>query len=676
MHRTLLHSLLYLSLLGALIPQIARADQWTVPTPEELSMTSQPQVPGAPAVYLFREETTEDNLHMFSIYVRLKVLNEGGKRFGDIELKYAAGGGAHFNIGDIAGRTIHPDGTVIPFTGKPYEKLIEKGRGYKYMAKVFSMPDVQVGSIIEYRYKLRFDDYFFVPPQWYVQSDLYTRRAHYLWKPTNSNVIITNERGQVSAGISWTPVLPPDAKVIETSRPGSSTANPQDILELAMHDVPPAPEEEYMPPVSSFTYRVLFYYSPYRSTEEFWKNESKYWAKERDKFIGPGHAVTAAVRELVLPADTQDGKLRKIYAAVQQLDNTRFTRSHAGSEDKALGFGEIKTTDDIWLRKRGSDDQLAQLFVAMARAAGMKAYLMAVTSRDKAVFYPSYLSLSQLDDDIAIVNVDGKELYFDPGSRFCPYGHLDWKHNMTGGIRQADGGAALANTPGETYTASRIQRVANLTLDEHGTATGTVKMTYIGVPALEWRQASILGDQESLKRDLRTSMEELLPHGLEIKVASIDKLTDYEEPLTVLYDVKGQLGSATGKRLLLPGDLFEVNTRATFPHEKREVAVYFHYGHTVQDAVRINFPKGFTVESVPIDSKLMFRTFAGYQLSTVPSGTSFTTRRSYGLGEVIFKATEYPELRTFYSDMEGKDQQSVVLKIEAPAEQKNASAAN
>ena len=29
----------------------------------------------------------------------------------------------------ITGRTIHPDGTIIPFTGKPYLKVLEKGQG-------------------------------------------------------------------------------------------------------------------------------------------------------------------------------------------------------------------------------------------------------------------------------------------------------------------------------------------------------------------------------------------------------------------------------------------------------------------------------------------------------------------------------------------------------------------
>ena len=45
------------------------------------------------------------------------------------------------------------------------------------MAKVFTMPDVEVGSIIEYRYKLRYDDNWFKAPDWYIQSDLLTRKG-------------------------------------------------------------------------------------------------------------------------------------------------------------------------------------------------------------------------------------------------------------------------------------------------------------------------------------------------------------------------------------------------------------------------------------------------------------------------------------------------------------------
>jgi hypothetical protein len=416
-----------------------------------------------------------------------------------------------------------------------------------------------------------------------------------------------------------------------------------------------------MPPISAFTYRVLFYYSPYRSGEEYWKTEGKFWSKDTDKFIGPGPKVSAAVHELAAPSDTADQKLRKFYAAVMQLENTDFTREHEKAEDKAAGLHEVHSTDDILERKRGSSDQLAELFIAMARASGMKAYAFAVTNRDRSIFTKGYLNTGQLDDILAIVNVDGKEQFFDPGSRYCPYGHFDWKHTFAAGLRQVDGGTALSETRGEPYTASRIQRVANLNMDEHGEVTGTVKMTYIGAPAIVWRHRSLSGDQASLERELRTSVERLFPGGMEVKVASVDKLTSYEEPLTVTFNVKGPIGAPTGKRLLIPADLFVSNEKAAFPHEKREIPVYFEYNHMVQDALRIHLPANIKVESVPTPDKQQFQQFAAYNITSESAPDSITVRRNFVLGEFLFDTKEYPDLRAFYSKMETKDQESVVL---------------
>ncbi len=344
-----------------------------------------------------------------------------------------------------------------------------------------------------------------------------------------------------------------------------------------------------------------------------------------------------------------------------KLENTSFTREHSSQEEKAEGFKEVRTTDDIWTRKRGDNDQLAELFVAMARAAGMKAYLAAVTNRDHSLFLAAYLSLSQLDDEVAIVNVDGKEQYFDPGARYCPYQHLAWKHTQSAGIRQTASGADIVQTPGEAYTYSRTQRVANLTMDKDGDVTGNIKMTYMGSPGLNWRQQALTGDAASLDRELSTSVEHLLPNGLEVKVSSIEKLEDYDQPLVVKLDVKGRLGSSTGKRLLIPGDIFEANVKPAFPHEKRDIPVFFNYSHMMQDAVRITFPPSLTVESIPASDTASFQKFALYGMKVESTPTTVTMHRDYALGVIYFKTEEYPELRSFYSKMENKDQETIVL---------------
>jgi len=530
------------------------------------------------------------------------------------------------------------------------------------MAKVFTMPDVEVGSIIEYRYTLRYDDYYFMSPDWYIQSELYTRKAHYQWKPTSEQLV--SKRGgreQLTNSIAWFPVLPAGTEVKSSRLPPIGGNEGQMIFEVNVHDIPPSPKEEYMPPLSSFTYRVLFFYSAYRTGEEFWKNEGKFWAKDSDKFIGPGPKVSAALHEWVAPADTPDQKLRKLYAAVMQIENTDFTREHDRSEDKAAGLRDVHSTDDILERKRGSSDQIAKLFVAMARAAGMKAYLFGVTNRSHSVFTAAYLNMSQLDDDVVVVNVDGKDQYFDPGTRYCPYGHLDWKHTFAGGIRQVDGGAQVSETPGEPYTASRTQRVADLVMDEQGVVTGTIKMTYTGAAALNWRQRSLAGDSTSLNHELQNSLEHLLPGGMEIKVGTIQNLTSYEEALVVNFNVKGPVGAPTGKRLFVPADIFVSNTKSTFPQEKRDLAVYFHYPNLVQDAVRVKLPASIKIESVPAKGQESFDKFAVYSMTSESTPNSVTVRRNLALAEILFMPKEYPELRSFYNKFETKDQETIVL---------------
>ena len=654
----------------ALMPHFASADQWTAATAEELSMTSAPQAPGARAIYLFREKVTEDKLHMFSVSVRIKVLTEAGKDLGNVDLGYFNGGNARMSLDELAGRTIHPDGTVIPFTGKPYDKLIEKQGNGKVMAKVFSLPDVTVGSILEYRYKIRYDDHYYVSPDWYIQDELFTRKVHFLWRPTSAELVSSDERGQLTSTIAWTPILPAGITVHQ-----ERNATGQLTLELTANDIPPMPHEEHMPPVNSFSYRVLFYYSPYRGYDEFWKNEGKYWAKKRDKFIGPGPGVKAAVAELVQTSDTPEVKLRKLYPATQRLENTDLTRSRSTSEDRAEGLGEVHTTDDILRRRRGGGDQIAAVFVAMARAAGMKAYLMGVTNRERSIFFPPYLSTSQLQDDIAIVNYDGKDHFFDPGTQFCAFGHLAWQHARTSGVRQVDGGSVIAQTPSESYTAASVQRIADLTMDEHGLVKGTVALTFTGTPGIRWRQLSVTADEAAVRHDLTEHAQSLLPGGLQLKLTSLTPLDDYEHPLVAKFEASGSIGSGAGKRLLVPGVLFETNGKAVFANPKRELAIDFDYGTQVQDAVRIKFPSNLAVESLPTPAKNTFQGFVGFNLSVTPGKDSVTLRRDYALSEFLYKATEYNDLRAFFQTLEAADQQSIVLKQNPAATEKSAGGA-
>jgi hypothetical protein len=199
-------------------------------------------------------------------------------------------------------------------------------------------------------------------------------------------------------------------------------------------------------------------------------------------------------------------------------------------------------------------------------------------------------------------------------------------------------------------------------MDDAGQIKGTINLTFMGADALQWRHRALSGDEESLNHSLRKNLEEMVPRSLQVKVDKIDNLTEYEQPLKVSYDVTGTLGTHTGKRILLPSDIFISGESATFADEKRQQAVYFHYPRYVQDAQRINLPPTMSVEATPDAARFDLPKQEAYTLSVVGDAKGYTTRRNYVQSELLVMPKDYDGLRKFYSQFESKDQETVVLK--------------
>jgi len=55
--------------------------------------------------------------------------------------------------------------------------MIEKTKGKKIKAKTFTLPDVQVGSIVEYHFNYDFEDNLIFNSHWLVSEELFTVEA-------------------------------------------------------------------------------------------------------------------------------------------------------------------------------------------------------------------------------------------------------------------------------------------------------------------------------------------------------------------------------------------------------------------------------------------------------------------------------------------------------------------
>jgi hypothetical protein len=171
-------------------------------------MTAPAEDPGANAVYLSFDEDDNDLLNVHTITVRLKVLTQAGvEHYSDVQVGVPE---RHFAIENVEAQTVHQDGTVIAFTGKPFLKTT-RYHGEVFKATVFAMPDVQIGSILEYRYRLAYADNVLLPAHWYVQQDAFVEHAHFTFRPfstTGSHYVVVDHGQTIPISSSPRPIFP------------------------------------------------------------------------------------------------------------------------------------------------------------------------------------------------------------------------------------------------------------------------------------------------------------------------------------------------------------------------------------------------------------------------------------------------------------------------------------
>jgi hypothetical protein len=674
-------TLLHLAALFTLISPIAGlAQKFQQPTREELEMTSDPKAPGAAAVYLDLQEVTDNYSHYVSQYARIKVLTEKGKEYATVEVPYVSGSSA---TPIIEARTIHPDGTVIPLTGKPADLLVASTQQGRLKAAVFNLPSVEVGSILEYKWTIPITEGAKVSgvhddieglmssalasstPQWIVQRPIFAHKEHFYFNPFNSletasdtggaNSISYYVDGELAKFLLFAPRLPAGAQVMKGGR---------NDYTLDLKDVPPITHEAYTPPLQGLSYHVSFYYSPYNSADSYWDNEGKRWSKRMDHFATPSGPVKDAATQIITGADTDEAKARKLYDAVQALDNTSFTREKSQSERQQLHLrNEDKTAQDVLAAKSGSDTDLAGLYLALVRAAGLQADAMSIADRRYRLFDPGLLSISQLAATVVVLHLNGKDVFTDPGEKFCPFGQLAWYHTLSGGLRQTPQGASHDSaTPANLSKDAISSHTADITLDAEGNATGTVKFLLFGPEALHWRQLSAISDIAEARSQFSESLAGMFPSGINGELERFEGLDKPDTALVALVNVKGKLGSMTGKRLLLPAFFFSANSHPLFvSEEKRELPVDLKYSEQQIDDVTYHLPAGYTVESAPPSTQLPWPAHAALVVKVTPGSGTVATKRIFARAFVFLAPQDYAALRDYYQKVATSDAQQIVL---------------
>jgi len=612
-------------------------------------MTSEPKAPGAPAIYLYRQVDRDDVEGREHVYDRIKILSEDGRKHADVEIPFLKG---FSNIKSIQARTIHPDGTIVNFNGQIYDKMVVKAKGWQFLAKTFSMPDVQVGSIIEYKYLRTFPEDRFFDTSWLLSEELFTKHGKFSLRP----------HPQSAMRSSWSHGLPQGAAPPVTEH---------GIVRMEIQDVPGFQIEDYMPPPDELKYRVDFVYTRIMETdsERFWSNEARWRYGPIQAFTDKKKAMEEAVAQIVSPGDSPEQKLQKIYSRCQKIRNTSFEAEKTKEERDRENLKPIENVEDVWKRGYGNRLQITLLFLALARDAGFESSPVLISTRDKYFFNPKLMNASDLNREVVLVKLNGQDVFLDPGVPFAPFGLLPWYETGVQGLRiDKDGGSWLKTTMPDTAS-SGMERKAKLTLDDSGSLEGAVTITFKGLSALLRRLDEREEDTAARKKFLENEIKDYVPVPIEVELTNNPDWTSASSTLVAEYQIKiPNWAVAAGHRTLLSVGLFGGGEKHVFEHAARVHPIYYHYAYLDQDDVTINLPQGWQVGSLPqprnIDARLCV-----YHSNAQSAGNALHLTREFAVNLLMLDAKYYGALQNFYQQVRTGDEQEIVLSGGAPVAQ-------
>lgn len=652
------------------LASFAQKEDWLPVAPQDLQYKEVPGNKGAAAVRLYHAQYINDNTASCFFYERIKILNEkalaGGNSYADVEIPILTFGDFVEQISDLKARTIKPDGSIVEFNGKVFDKVVFKGRGIKFSAKAFTMPEVSVGSIIEYKYRttlnipVLIDLKIPVRNAWEIQDELFTVKESLYYQPDTGKRFQSLSRVEFeSGGVRYSNVMLNMKDFKEKIRDNGGDKS------LELTNVQPFEAEEFMPPENNFKPTVIFFTGHVGKVDvdKEWLDIGKTYYDFYERIMGDNRGVKEAAMKAI-GGETDPGmKLRKIYDRVQQLRNLTFERRRTAEESKAEHIQKNNNVADVMAHGYGSSEELTVLFVAMARSAGFDASMVMVPDRKRQFFVHDWTSRFQIDNRIAAVNLNGKTMYLEPGTRFCPYGFVRWNHTEIDALQLDRKGGTFIKAPSMSYDKSVTRRNADMVLSEDGTVKGRVVLQLTGAEALEHRLDAIDSDEAGRKKALEDELKQWLPAGSIVKMDAAQGWENGDTPLVVSFNVEvPNYASVAGKRLLIPAFLFQSKQNQAFAHGQRKYPIYFPYPFTENDTVSLQVPAGFTLESIPQkeDAQLPF---ARYQNVSNFDGVKFISQRQLAFNGIFFPVEKYSELKSFFGKVQAGDEQQAVLHV-------------
>ena len=606
---------------------------------EELQLTGVAEDPEANIVILFDRGEIKISPHFkleMEIHKRIKILTEAGKEYANVKIRYWH----EDKIKNLEAASYSPDGKKHELDD---DNIYEEGTK-KWKDKVFAIPGVDVGSVIEYKYTL-YSDYITNLEPWFFQSNEFTKL---------SEICV-----YLPLGFKYS-ALEKNLINYNTYKNSELARNPFDFREKCtkytwrLTDVPPIKDEPYMFAKHDYYAQILFQLVAYRDAYQNvtlakrWDNVAERVWDNLEDYIDQDGGLEDLAKEKTADCSTDEEKARTLY---------NFVRSQIKTT-KNIGFlsNGLKEPQDVYKEKAAGSNEKNLLLINLLNHIGLEARPLLISTRSHGHLSTTWVQLMQFNRLITYLKIGGKTFYLNPGETYSPFGVLTPEYNVEEGllIDKTKGQIVGIKAP---KTRGNIKVKTNALIKEDGSLYCSTDINYTKINAVLKREDI---DRDNLSKYIEDDFKDIFADAVIDSFEFVD-LDSVDKPLTikVSYHVPDYVENAGQLIIFEPPLLLELK-KNPFVREKRTFAVDFKHQTSHSETVKMFFPKSMKISEIPQKTSFKMPKLKFTKIY-FDSDNTIEITRSFRLGRTHFGSSEYAKLKQIYEKIVQSDQDKIVL---------------
>lgn len=520
--------------------------------------------------------------------------------------------------------------------------------------KTITLPNVKVGSIIEYKYILKTENIVKLPDfdfQYEIPVDYFEYKTEipefYVYK----TILVGKTPITSDAKIS------PGAQSFEDEYNRTSTLSYQQINSLYTgKDISALRLEPFVNNIENYKgsiqyelERIRYPDQPVKDFTMTWEGVASTIFKDENfgKELNQSDFLLEDLRKLLGDVASLKERLDIVFKFVQNKMNW----------NEENGYYTDKGVVKAYKEQTGNAAEINFILINMLKLAGIEVNPVLVSTIENGI--PVYPTRTGFNYVIAAAEIDGKQILLDATHKFTspnilPLNLLNWK----GRLIKKDGTSKEIDLYPVLLSKEFSNTIAKL--DALGKIEGKVRVQRTDYDAYSFRIQNANKNQGNYLEKYEEQLGDLKISDYAIE----NKKTNFSNPIIETFSFTSDNQSEIiGGKIYINPLLFFTRTKNPFTQEKRQMGIYFGYPTQEKFNLNLDIPEGYVVESIPnpvriaSEDKLIVYTF---NISNVGNKIQISCVKE--INSSIFAADEYTGLKELFQKMLASQNEKIVLK--------------